>query len=173
MLVICFCNSWSFPSRISSVNMAKSGGNCGSGQIYWRNPQRKIHCLCRKVLIFWHFWDTKLNLQVEVKRLLIKYDRVLYTFTSYVTYTKTQIPILVISNRKSLLRLKLKNSKVCAEEKIFFFFKLEKVDSDTFFRLKYCASLIRAFSFFQNFNSSFAILDNIIKLQKRSPGRFL
>ena len=173
MLVICFCNSWSFPSRISSVNMAKSGGNCGSGQIYWRNPQRKIHCLCRKVLIFWHFWDTKLNLQVEVKRLLIKYDRVLYTFTSYVTYTKTQIPILVISNRKSLLRLKLKNSKVCAEEKIFFFFKLEKVDSDTFFRLKYCASLIRAFSFFQNFNSSFAILDNIIKLQKRSPGRVL
>ena len=121
MLVICFCNSWSFPSRISSVNMAQSGGNCGSGQIYWRNPQRKIHCLCRKVLIFWHFWDTKLNLQVDVKRLLIKYDRVLYTFTSYVTYTKTQIPILVISNRKSLLRLKPKNSKVCAEEKIFFF----------------------------------------------------
>ena len=107
-----------------------------------------------------------------MKRLLIKYDRVLYTFTSYVTYTKTQIPILVISNRKSLLRLKPKNSKVCAEEKIFFF-KLEKVDSDTFFRLKYCASLIRAFSFFQNFNSSFAILDNIIKLQKRSPGRVL
>ena len=172
MLVICFCNSWSFPSRISSINMAKSGGNCGSGQIYWRNPQRKIHCLCRKVLIFWHFWDTKLNLQVDVKRLLIKYDRVLYTFTSYVTYTKTEIPILVISNRKSLLRLKPKNSKVCAEEKIFFF-KLEQVDSDTFFRLKYCASLIRAFSFFQNFNSSFAILDNIIKLQKRSPGRVL
>ena len=29
---------WSFPLRISSVNMTKSAVSCGSGQIYWRNP---------------------------------------------------------------------------------------------------------------------------------------
>ena len=29
---------WSFPLRISSVNVAISAGNCGFGHIYWRNP---------------------------------------------------------------------------------------------------------------------------------------
>ena len=29
---------WSFPLRISSVNMTKSAGNCKFGHIYWRNP---------------------------------------------------------------------------------------------------------------------------------------
>ena len=29
---------WSFTLRISSLNMTKSAGNCGSGHIYWRNP---------------------------------------------------------------------------------------------------------------------------------------
>ena len=29
---------WSFPLRISSVNVSKSIGNCGFGHIYWRNP---------------------------------------------------------------------------------------------------------------------------------------
>ena len=29
---------WSFPWRISSVNVAESAGNCGFGHIYWRNP---------------------------------------------------------------------------------------------------------------------------------------
>ena len=29
---------WSFPLRISSVNVTKSAGNCGFGHIYWRNP---------------------------------------------------------------------------------------------------------------------------------------
>ena len=28
---------WSFPLRISSVNVAKSAGNSGFGHIYWRN----------------------------------------------------------------------------------------------------------------------------------------
>ena len=39
---------WRFSSRISSVNMTKSAGNCGFGHIYWRNPECKIsffvHC---------------------------------------------------------------------------------------------------------------------------------
>ena len=34
---------WSFPSRISSVNVTKSSGNCGFGHFYWRNPQWKLH----------------------------------------------------------------------------------------------------------------------------------
>ena len=29
---------WSFPLRISSVNMTKSAVFCGFGHIYWRNP---------------------------------------------------------------------------------------------------------------------------------------
>ena len=28
---------WSFPLRISSVNVTKSAGSCGFGHIYWRN----------------------------------------------------------------------------------------------------------------------------------------
>ena len=32
---------WSFPLRISSVNVTKSAGNCGFGQVYWRNPYWK------------------------------------------------------------------------------------------------------------------------------------
>ena len=30
--------NWSFPLRISSVNVIKSAGNCWFGHIYWRNP---------------------------------------------------------------------------------------------------------------------------------------
>ena len=33
---------WSFPLRISSVNVTKSAGNCEFGHIYWRNPEWKI-----------------------------------------------------------------------------------------------------------------------------------
>ena len=29
---------WSFPLRISSVNVTKFAGNCRFGRIYWRNP---------------------------------------------------------------------------------------------------------------------------------------
>ena len=29
---------WSFPLRISSVNVTKSAGNFGFGHIYWKNP---------------------------------------------------------------------------------------------------------------------------------------
>ena len=29
---------WSFPIRISSVNVTKAAGNCGFDHIYWRNP---------------------------------------------------------------------------------------------------------------------------------------
>ena len=32
---------WSFPLRISSVNVTKSAWNCGFGHIYWRNSQWK------------------------------------------------------------------------------------------------------------------------------------
>ena len=36
--VIILHKKWSFPLRISSVNVAKSAENCGFGHIYWRNP---------------------------------------------------------------------------------------------------------------------------------------
>ena len=33
---------WSFPLRISSINVTQSAVSCGFGHIYWRNPQWKI-----------------------------------------------------------------------------------------------------------------------------------
>ena len=46
---------WSFPLRISSVNMTKSAGICGFGHIYWRNPGWKIsffvQCILRWVIV--------------------------------------------------------------------------------------------------------------------------
>ena len=45
---------WSFPLRISSVNLTKSAVSCGFGHIYWRNPSWKtsffVQCL---VLLRW------------------------------------------------------------------------------------------------------------------------
>ena len=35
---------WSFPLRISTVNVTKSAGNCGFGHIYWRNPENFVFC---------------------------------------------------------------------------------------------------------------------------------
>ena len=37
-LVLSLHKKWSFPLRISSVNVAKSAGNCRFGYIYWINP---------------------------------------------------------------------------------------------------------------------------------------
>ena len=37
---------WSFPLRISSVNVTKSAGKCAFGNIYWRNLNGKLHFLC-------------------------------------------------------------------------------------------------------------------------------
>ena len=48
---------WSFPLRMSSVNVSKSAGNCGNcgfGHIYWRSPQWKT--LCSAVRLWWSFF---------------------------------------------------------------------------------------------------------------------
>ena len=37
---------WSFPLRISSVNVSKSTVSCRFGHIYWRNPQWKTSFFC-------------------------------------------------------------------------------------------------------------------------------
>ena len=38
--------------------MTKSAGNCGFGQIYWRNPQWKTSFLCSAIITFtWKFWS--------------------------------------------------------------------------------------------------------------------
>ena len=39
---------WSFPLRISSVNVTKSAGNCRFGHIYWKNLNGKFNFLCRR-----------------------------------------------------------------------------------------------------------------------------
>ena len=41
---------WSFPLRISSVNVAKSAVSCGFGHIYWRNPQWKTSFFVQWIL---------------------------------------------------------------------------------------------------------------------------
>ena len=42
---------WSFPLRISLVNVPKSTRNCGFGHIYWRNPWRKT-----LFFVQWRLW---------------------------------------------------------------------------------------------------------------------
>ena len=37
----CTAQKWSFPLRISSVNVTKSALSCGFSHIYWRSPLRK------------------------------------------------------------------------------------------------------------------------------------
>ena len=39
--VLTLPKKWSFPLRISSVNVTKSAVSCGFGHIYWKNPQWK------------------------------------------------------------------------------------------------------------------------------------
>ena len=55
---------WSFALRISSVNVTKSAGNSGFGQIYWRNPECKTSLFCAaagisfyRSKIFKKFWN--------------------------------------------------------------------------------------------------------------------
>ena len=36
--IISLHKKWSLLLRIFSVNVTKSAGNCGFGDIYWRNP---------------------------------------------------------------------------------------------------------------------------------------
>ena len=40
---------WSFPLQIS-VNVTKSAGNCGFGNIYWRNSYGKLHFVCSGIM---------------------------------------------------------------------------------------------------------------------------
>ena len=44
---------WSFPFRISSVNVTKSAVSCGFGHIYWRNPEWKTSFLCSVLCLRW------------------------------------------------------------------------------------------------------------------------
>ena len=43
---------WSFPLRISSVNVTKSAGICGFGNIYWSNPYWKTSFLVHTRRLF-------------------------------------------------------------------------------------------------------------------------
>ena len=45
MSIILLHKKWSFLLRISLVNVTKSGGNCGFGHIYWKNPKGKTSFL--------------------------------------------------------------------------------------------------------------------------------
>ena len=51
---------WSFPLRISSVNVTKSAGNCRLGHIYWRNSEWKtsffVQCNERETIILIWVW---------------------------------------------------------------------------------------------------------------------
>ena len=44
---------WSFPLRISSINVTKSAGNCRFRQIYWRILNEKHHFWCNVIIIGW------------------------------------------------------------------------------------------------------------------------
>ena len=55
---------WSFPLRISSVNVTKSTRNRGFGHIYWRNPYWKTSFLCNA----YNHWIIKNRLQIHICR---------------------------------------------------------------------------------------------------------
>ena len=44
--ILALHKKWSFPLRISSVNVNESAVNCEFGHIYWRNPSWKTSFLC-------------------------------------------------------------------------------------------------------------------------------
>ena len=46
LLIIALHKKWSFPLRISSVNVTKSAGNSGFGHICWRDPIWKTSFSC-------------------------------------------------------------------------------------------------------------------------------
>ena len=54
---------WSFPLKISSVNLTKSAVSCGFGNIYWRNPEWKTsffvycHIFIFIIKLFLSVWE--------------------------------------------------------------------------------------------------------------------
>ena len=50
LVYITLYKKWSFPLRISSVNVTKSAGNCGFGHINWRYPLWKTPFFCAAAL---------------------------------------------------------------------------------------------------------------------------
>ena len=60
---------WSFPLRISLVNVTKSVGNCWFGHIYWRNPQWKTSFFVQCSLFYYIKSWTKAPFFLAVKLL--------------------------------------------------------------------------------------------------------
>ena len=61
---------WSFPLRVSSVNVTKSAVSCGFGHIYWKNPWWKLlfFVLCKYGLkVFW--WENKIRSHSNKQRM--------------------------------------------------------------------------------------------------------
>ena len=52
LLLVSLHKKWSYPLRISSVNLTKSAANSGFGHIYWRNLNGKLRFLCRVLFSF-------------------------------------------------------------------------------------------------------------------------
>ena len=65
----------SFPSRISSVNMAKSARNCGFGHHYWRNPYLKDSFFCAVLVTH--------NIN-NVRNLITKSNHIIFSNISYI-----------------------------------------------------------------------------------------
>ena len=72
---------WSFPLRISSVNVTKSTITCGFGHIYWRNPTWKTSFFVQlvergtfdsfhQIDIQWQSWAMKLIAALGTKKIL-------------------------------------------------------------------------------------------------------
>ena len=67
-----YTKKWSFPLRISSVNVSKSTGNLGLGHIYWRNPEWKTSLFVQCLPIFFlcmkdiRSWDVHNHLQNSI-----------------------------------------------------------------------------------------------------------
>ena len=80
---------WSFPIRISSVNVTKSAGSCGFGHIHWRNPYWKTFIFfkssCTRGVFRTHSKPTMVLLTINYfrkKTPLLIFDWVLNAFLS-------------------------------------------------------------------------------------------
>ena len=92
---------WSFPSRISPVNVIKSAANCGFCHIYWRNPYWKtsffVWCSLQNKAVFqpylyWSILHKFLTSKSNIPLWDTAYGRFLFPFSRYSDSVYSFIP---------------------------------------------------------------------------------
>ena len=66
--IVALHKKWSFPLKISSVNVTQSAGNCGFGHIIEEILNGKFHFLCS---VYCHYFEFFLKIFVETKAMTL------------------------------------------------------------------------------------------------------